>query len=143
MNDFERALQFVLKWEGDLTDPSPGYDGNDETHHGIDESKNPDLEVENLTDEQIREIYRKRYWTPCRCDTLCCPECLVVFDTAVNCGVSRAQKWLRDADQIGYREILLKRIAHYTTLAKNTKYRVYFRGWMNRVMDLYRVACED
>ena len=143
MSQFEKALAFVLKWEGDLTDPSPGYDGDDETHHGIDESKNPDLEVETLTDEQIRQIYKERYWDKLNCDSFYTTEAMIIFDSGVNCGVERTQGWITEADQKGWREILLLRIAHYTKLANNKKYKPYFLGWMNRVVDLYKTVNDN
>lgn len=139
MTDFERSLAFTLKWEGGLTTDSGGL-----TKYGISQKSYPDLDIANLTLEQAKEIYKRDYWDAMKCDTFMFPECMVLFDSSVNCGETQTKKWLIESEQNGgWRNILLLRIAHYTTLAKNTKYRGYFQGWMNRVMDLYRTVSED
>lgn len=134
MTDFERSLAFTLKWEGEFTTDSGGL-----TKYGISQKSYPDLDIANLTLEQAKEIYKRDYWDAMKCDTFMFPECMVLFDSSVNCGETQTKKWLIESEQNGgWRNILLLRIAHYTTLAKNTKYRGYFQGWMNRVMDLYK-----
>lgn len=137
MTDFDRDIEFVLKWEGDLTTDSGGL-----TRWGISQKSYPDLDIANLTLEQAKAIYKEDYWDKLKLDTFCWPESQILLDCAINCGVSRTIGWLNQAEQKGWREILLLRILHYTTLAQKPKYQPYFRGWMNRTMDLYRLVSE-
>ena len=129
--NFEKALAFVLKWEGGET-----YDTGGHTKFGISKNAHPDIDIENLTIEQAKEIYKRDYWDKMQLDNADNIADIIIFDSAVNCGVNRTIGFLSESED--WKDILLQRIAHYTTLAQKPKYRVYFVGWMNRVMDLYR-----
>jgi hypothetical protein len=132
--NFEKALGFVLKWEGGLVDPSPGRDGNDETNLGIDESFHPNIEVEELTLERAKKIYRTEYWLAAGCDKIASPLDIVVFDTAVHCGVTRAVGWLGLTHRIP--DYLFMRLGHYSRTSRPND--IYLRGWLNRVVDLWK-----
>ena len=135
MTDFDKAIEFVLKWEGGLTTDTGGL-----TKYGISQNAYPDLDIANLTLDQAKAIYKEDYWDKLHCDNFYTTEAIVLFDCGVNCGVARTIEWLGKAEQKGWREILLLRIAHYTNLAQKPKYQPYFRGWMNRTMDLYKLV---
>jgi len=139
MTDFDRSITFILKWEGDLTSDTGGL-----TRWGISQKSYPDLDIANLTLEEAKAIYKKDYWDAMKCDTFMFPECMVIFDSAVNCGVTRTKLWVAESEQNGgWRNILLLRISHYTKLANDKKYKPYFLGWMNRVMDLYKTVNDN
>ena len=135
--NFEKSIDFVLKWEGGET-----YDTGGHTKFGISKNAHPDIDIVNLTLEQAKDIYKKEYWDKCECDEMSFPEDIVIFDSAVNLGTNKVMSWFEEI-QHDYRNYLLLRIQHYTTLAQSPKYQPYFRGWMNRVMELYRVVSED
>jgi len=59
---------------------------------------------------------------------------MIVFDTAVNCGVKRAKEFM--VKSLGWQDYLFKRIEFYAGL-KTAKY--FLRGWVNRVIDLYKL----
>lgn len=116
MNDFQRAVQFVLWHEtvfakgsyGDfskaVTELVPGDNGG-ATKFGIDQASHPDVDVAKLTLDQATDIYRDSYWVPSRAAELPWPLNLAHFDAAVNCGINRANKILQntvnvDADGI-------------------------------------------
>jgi len=130
--NFEMAIKFVLKWEGGYS-----FDKNDpggETKYGISKKSYPTLDIKNLTLEKAKEIYYQNYWLKADCDKLFFPFNIIMFDTSVNCGVSRAKKlWV---GSLGWQEFLLKRIEFYAGL-KTAKY--FLRGWVNRVIDLYNL----
>jgi len=138
MADFDRAIDFVLKWEGGLTSDTGGL-----TKYGISQKAYPDLDIANLTLEQAKAIYRKDYWDAIKGDIFMWPENIVLFNAAVNCGVSKALEWLGQAEQKGWREIMLSQISYYTKLAYSKKYKPYFLGWMNRTMDLYKLVNDN
>jgi lysozyme family protein len=130
-DNFPKAVDFILAHEGtysnDLGDPGG------ETHWGISKRAYPNLDIKNLTRDQAIEIYRKDYWQKCGCDAMPWPMDLIVFDSAVNCGPIRALYWLRQqADPTAY---LFLRLAHY---AVQRGAAIYLRGWLNRVIDLYK-----
>ena len=128
--DFEKALKFVLKWEGGYSnDPR---DPGGETKFGISKRSYPKLDISKLTIEQARKIYYENYWLKAGCDDLPFPFNIVVFDTAVNMGRRRAIELLNTYND--WRDYLLKRLYTYS---KFKLAKLYFRGWANRVLDLY------
>ena len=128
--DFDKALKFILKWEGGYSnDPR---DPGGETKFGISKRSYPELDISKLTLEQAKEIYYQNYWLKAGCDELPFPFNIVVFDTAVNMGRRRAIEFLNAYND--WRDYLLKRIVFYSK-CKNAK--IYIRGWVNRVVDLY------
>lgn len=135
-NDFDKALKFVLKWEGGYSnDPN---DPGGETKFGISKRSYPELDISKLTLEQAKEIYYQNYWLKSGCNELPFPFNIVVFDTAVNMGRRRAMEFLNAYND--WRDYLLKRIVFYSK-CKNAK--IYIRGWVNRVVDLYILIKEE
>jgi len=100
---FLECLQFVLKWEGGLTqDPD---DRGGRTFRGVTQAtydryrkvkKLPLRDVAQMSEDEMREIYYTFYWFPAKCHLLPKPLDLVHFDTAVNMGVGRAGKFLQE-----------------------------------------------
>jgi len=128
--DFEKAIKFVLKWEGGYSnDPN---DPGGETKYGISKRSYPELDISKLTLKQAKEIYYQNYWLKTSCDELPFPFNIVVFDTAVNMGRRRAIELLNAYND--WRDYLLKRLYAYS---KFKQAKIYFRGWANRVLDLY------
>jgi lysozyme family protein len=57
----------------------------------------PKRQVINIASDEIEDIYRDNYWSPCRCDDLPAGVDYAVFDFAVNSGVNRACRYLQRA----------------------------------------------
>jgi len=96
LNDFKKALDFTLQWEGSyVNDPD---DKGGETKWGISKRAYPEVDIKNLTREEALRIYQRDYWIAAGCDSLSYPMNVVVFDSAVNCGVARAKAWLRASE---------------------------------------------
>lgn len=130
MKDFNKALKFVLRWEGGYTnDPN---DPGGETKYGISKRSYPELDISKLTLKQAKEIYYQNYWLKAGCDGLPFPFNICVFNCAVNCGVKRAKGFINPYND--WRDYLFKQIEYYTNL-KNFKY--FGRGWINRTIDLF------
>ena len=135
MKDFDKAVEFVLEHEGDYSnDPQ---DPGGETNFGISKRSYPELDISKLTLKQAKEIYYKNYWLECGCDDLPYPFDIVVFDTAVNMGKRRALEFLDAYND--WRDYLLKRLYTYS---KFKQAKLYFRGWANRTLDLYKLINE-
>jgi len=136
-SEFKKAVEFVFKWEGGYSnDPN---DPGGETKFGISKRSYPELDISKLTLEQAKKIYYENYWLKSGCQNMEYPLNLVVFDTAVNMGRRRAEKIYDEAFGSGWRGYLLLRLYTYSRfkLAK-----IYFRGWSNRVLDLYKTIEE-
>lgn len=144
--DFEMALKFVLRWEGFISD-----DPNDKgglTIWGISarSHKKAVLEMKKLIDkgkkseafEICKKIYYEVYWLKSDCERMDFPLNIVVFDTAVNMGRSRARTFLKESKT--WRDFLLRRLYTYS---KFKQAKLYFRGWANRVLDLWKMIDEN
>lgn len=134
-NDLKKGLTFVLKWEGGyVNDPN---DPGGETKWGITKRDYPDEDIPNLSRERALEIYANDYWLAAGCDTIPFPYNVAVFDTAVNCGVSRAVGWYQQVK--GVDMFLAYRKQYYTELVnKNPTMVRYARGWWGRLADLQK-----
>lgn len=101
--NFDKMLQFVLKREGGyINDPN---DLGGETNKGITyktynayrKSKNlPARSVKYITDSEVKEIYYNNYYKAVGADKIKNPKlAAIMFDTAVNMGVSKAKTFLQ------------------------------------------------
>jgi lysozyme family protein len=129
---FEKAMEFLLKWEGGyVNDPR---DPGGETKYGISKRSHPNVDIANLTVEQATAIYKRDYWDALNLDAL--PPCfgIAVFDAAVNCGKAKAALW--KVRKGGWREVVIARMNHYVALGKHAKYKPFLLGWLNRLVDL-------
>ena len=107
LSSFDQAYDFLRGHEGGFTDDprdpgnwTGGARGLGEcrgTHYGISAAAYPNLNIRALTVADAKAIYRRDYWDPARGDDLPPPLALLVFDAAVNSGVSRAVRWLQQA----------------------------------------------
>ena len=103
MDRFNRCLVEVLKHEGGYVDhkKDPGGATNLgvtkrvwEEWVGHEVTKD---EIKALTRDDVKPLYRKKYWDVCRCDDLPAGLDYVVFDIAVNLGPRQAAKFLQSA----------------------------------------------
>ena len=107
MSAFEQAFRIVVGEEGSLStdaaDPGNWTGGRcgvgscAGTKYGISAAAYPHLAIASLSVEAAREIYKRDYWDKLRADELPPPLALLLFDAAVNNGVTRAAKWLQSA----------------------------------------------
>jgi hypothetical protein len=133
-SSFDKAVRFVLRAEGGLVEHPADPGGL--TKYGISKRTYPTLDIANLTEAEAIDIYYRDYWTAVGCDDLRYPLDIIVFDSAVNCGVSRVKKWL--VSNPGYIELLFIRLKYYATLSSmKRRYVVFMPGWVMRVVNLY------
>ncbi|MGC8982003.1 MAG: glycosyl hydrolase 108 family protein, partial [Minisyncoccia bacterium] len=97
----------------------------------------PELDIKNLTLDKAKEIYRKNYWEKLGCDKLPYPISIIVFDTAVNMGLSTANELMKKSNG-DPKEFIILRIKRYKEIVlANKKMEKFFIGWINRTIDLY------
>ena len=92
---FDRAVEFVLRFEGDLSDDP--HDPGRITKFGISQKAYPDVDIRALTRREAIELYRRDYWMKCKCDHLPAPLAMILFDSAVNQGPRPAVRMLQQA----------------------------------------------
>jgi lysozyme family protein len=115
-------------------------------------------ELRNISDADLRAIYRRKYWDVVNGDDLPAGLDFVAFDAAVNSGPSRGARWLQlalgvSADgKIGPVTIAAARAANaelaidracderLAFLQRLKTWPTFGRGWGRRVADVRRVA---
>ena len=166
---FETCLEFVLSREGGYSDCH--VDHGKATNKGITQAVYnswnalrglPLDSVRDITDADARDIYKERYWIPCRCDDLPGPLDMIVFDSAVQHGVNRAVKWLQycvmaNADGVIGENTLYslhgfviarrlpevvenymdaRKMFYRNIIANNPTQKFFAKGWANRMSAL-------
>lgn len=107
MTAFDAAFARLIGHEGDYT-ANPADPGNwtggacgqgacKGTRYGVSAAAYPALDIKALTLAEARAIYRRDYWDRIAGDKLPPAVAFVVFDSAVNNGVSRAPRLLQAA----------------------------------------------
>lgn len=72
-------------------------DPGGETKYGISKRSYPNEDIQNLTTERAKELYRRDYWGPACCDLVPDMVRFSLFDAAVNTGPTQAKKLLQRA----------------------------------------------
>lgn len=167
MAGFLRALPFVLRVEGGLSDHAADKGGR--TKAGITQAtydawrEHTDQNrrsVDDITTEEVQAIYHVEYWLAGKCEALPWPLSLAHFDACVNHGPSNA--WMIMQKALGVKadgvpgpvtmqaayaatvepliwRWLKERAAFYANIVKsNPKQSVFLKGWLNRLLDLHR-----
>lgn len=154
MGMFDDALAIVFESEGGFVNDK--YDAGGKTKFGISAAQYPNLNIEALTKDDAKAIYRRDYWNKYRCGEL--PWCFAValFDAVVNHHPENPIKWLQGAigvladGVIGPRTVaashacrnkpealatmLLSRLEHFQ---RQPNYERFKNGWRKR---LYKLA---
>lgn len=179
---FDHALEFVLRWEGGfVNDPK---DPGGATNHGIsfrflknqapelaDIDRNGDIDADDvfaMTEANARRIYRRIFWEGLKLERLPDPLAMLVMDTAVNMGKSRAVRILQKAitafdvdikvdgilgpvtagpgvravaPDLLAREFVVERIRQYAAICKrNETLKRFLHGWVNRTLALHEAV---
>ena len=156
-----QIIKEVLRREGGAKLTKDPDDPGGVTKYGISKRSNPDVDVENLTEDEAVIIYLEKYWKPSKASSL--PESLqdMYFDMVVNFGQRRAVKILQEAcnhknkgkdlvvdGRIGPNtlraskslekdRLLAFRIFHYARICmKNKTLMKYYYGWVRRTIEI-------
>jgi len=167
LDDFNKAFDIIIGVEGGFSD-DPNDNGNwtggvknkgtlKGTKYGVSAAAFPNLDIQNLTIYQAKEIYYKNYWEKAGCQLICIkyPLNILLFDAAVQHDPSDAKKLLQRAlnipedgifgngskNKIAQSNIndlcatyLTTRLKYYQSLRL---WNTYGNGWSNR---LFKVA---
>lgn len=169
--NFERCIPVILTAEGGYSDHPADRGGK--TNMGITESTLNRAysgsivshnNVNALTKDEAKKIYKALYWKPCGADKMDYPLCLLHFDAAVNHGIGGAGKLIqRTVNRIkgpvlaidgavgpatlaalkGMEmkffclELLKTRKEYFEAIVRNNpKQNVFLKGWLNRLEKL-------
>lgn len=121
-NIFDRAIEHAMMYEvgsffkvtpeveeGLINTPAQkkavGYvndplDRGGETKFGVSKNANPDINITTLNWADAKKIYFNRYWLPSHCHELTSKLSILHFDSAVNHGVVRANRFLQEASNV-------------------------------------------
>lgn len=126
----------IMDFEGGSRMTNDPDDPGRLTKYGVSQKAYPNEDIANLTIERAKEIYKRDYWDKVNGDELIYPWDMIMADTAVNCGVSRALKFMEDSSSP--EDFHLERIAFYKMrVERMPNMQKYFRGWVNRVIRLW------
>lgn len=139
MSNFERAFQLIVGEEGGYSnDPQ---DPGGETKFGICKRSYPNVDIQQLTLDQARGIYKRDYWDKLHLDTQPWHIALLMFDAGVNQGVGAASAVYEKVSAKGVEtftvEFQAERALRY---AKLESFQRFGRGWMRRLFRTYREA---
>ena len=155
---FERAVEFVLRYEGEISDSA--MDIGILTKWGI--SSRTFQQVKNpwFSRQDAIEIYKTKFWDSCKCSELPWPPALLLFNAAVNqvpqTAIRLFQKSLGVAvdGAIGPETIQAAQRASVTQLAAELAARCAYQyslhpsvmrfglGWYRRLMACHQLAME-
>lgn len=152
--DFSRAVEFVLEEEGGFVDDP--QDPGGATNWGISQRAYPEINIKALSRDKAIAIYQRDYWD--HLPTLPGRLQFLVFDFAVNAGISRAIKTLQSAIGVNpdgefgpISRSALRKIPEITACTLYTAERCYAyghfagfprfgRGWMRRTVRAFHEA---
>lgn len=137
---FKKALNFVLRWEGGFSNNPHDLGGatnkgiTQNTYNAWRKSKGlPPQDVIKITDDEVEKIYFERYWTPAGCSKMSGKFAVLVFDTVVNMGLSRANEFLKAAEWKHPEKFIQARETKYREFAKYGNQKIFLKGWLNRL----------
>jgi len=137
MPDFEKAFLLTVAFEGgDSNDPD---DRGGRTRYGISQRAYPDLDISKLTLEDAKALYRRDCWDKCGCDRMNDQRhAEIVFDIAVNMGVSAAKELLMETLKIDAfaMAMAVKRIKRYVRICQaKPSQKKFLLGWICRALN--------
>lgn len=99
------------------------------TKYGIAASAYPEMDIENLTLEQARDLRKRKYWDTCGCDSMSWERALCVYDCAINQGEG-AEELLAKRAGADVVEFMTQRALRY---AANTRVSEFGHSWFHRL----------
>lgn len=158
MIPFDRAVEFILRFEGDISDDPKDSGGL--TKFGISQKAYPDLDIRSLTREDAIGLYRRDYWDRCNCSQMPAPLAFILFDSAVNQGPTAAIRLLQKSLEVradgvvgaetiaasfrlplrnAVAEFIARRAYQYALHPDVTRFGL---GWFRRLSECHQIALE-
>ena len=140
--NWTKIIDKTIQWEGGWSDHP--IDKGGKTKYGISQRAYPKLNLEKLTVEQAKAIYKKDYFDPLQLEGLSDRLAWKVFDIAVNQGVGTAVRFAQKAEVFNmavdedvrmFRLVEMQTRRYASLVRSNPEYSVFIVGWVNRAFD--------
>lgn len=159
MADFNQAINKTLKHEGGDTFTYDATDRGGATKYGISQKAYPDVDIQNLTEIQAKEIYQRDYWNRVRGDDINSQTVAEnIFDACVNMGVGGGSKLVQTSlgidpadgiigsqslqvinsadEELFLAKFALAKMRRYAELCTaDSSQKKYLLGWLNRTLE--------
>lgn len=157
--NFDQAFDRLIGHEGQYVNNR--HDPGGETNWGISKRSYPDVDIEHLTRNAAKAIYRVDFWDRIQADRMPASVAFQVFDFAVNSGIGTAVRYLQKAvgvaddghwgpvsqsalEQMSETDLLLRLNAHRLLFMTSLLHWPQFgRGWARRIANNLLYAAED
>lgn len=148
-SNFRRSLKEVLRWEGGYVNHPKDPGGA--TNRGVTQAVYNDYlrdgglpiqSVRNITEEEVADIYHRRYWNAVGADRLPTGVDYATFDYGVNSGPSRALRYLGKSMKKGDSVATIKALcsSRMGFLRGIGTFAVFGKGWGRRVASVEATA---
>jgi lysozyme family protein len=165
VNDFDKCLSYTLNEEGGYAELA----GDEITNHGVQKSTWEDWvghkvtkeDMKQLSQSDVKPVYKERYWDVARCQSLWYPLNLCVFDFAVHSGPKTASsqlqfavgvqrdgiigpKTLKAINDLPKKEVIERYMQKRLEYASSAKlWNLYRKGWEARFNRLKKFALSE
>ena len=158
----QKVFPHTMKWEGGGKLHNVAGDSGGWTIYGVAWNYNKEHfenfeQFKNMTLEQAAAFAFVQYYLPLSPENLKSSVKLLAFDISYNMGQSKAVKYLQEcagviADgQLGPKSkaalskvtpecLQSKRVAYYNALNRQVKFQKFYKGWMNRANDVFKIT---
>jgi len=158
----KKVFPYTMKWEGGGKLHNVAGDSGGWTIYGIAWNFNKEYfsnfdAFKNISEEHAAMFAFANYYLKLYPENLKSNVKLLAFDIAYNMGVGKAVQYIQEcagvtADgKIGPNTkakmtnvtvdcLQAKRVAYYNALNKQTKFQKFYKGWMNRANDIYKIT---
>lgn len=149
--DFKKALNFIKKIEGGYVNHKADKGGKTNlgitqaTYDEYNKKHNIDIKsVKDITEKEAAKIYYEDYWKKSGAKDLKDKSIsLMLFDSAVNHGVSRARKYYKQSGG-NYDKFYQPRKDYYDKrIIEKPSQKVFHKGWINRIEQLQNYRKEN
>ena len=143
-DNFTKMMKYILKFEGGFTMIDPGG-----TNYGIMQVNYNSYRASHsmkkqsvlfISTSEVYELYYYDYYLKSGSDTLNICLSFVNFDTAINCGIGQAAKFIKKVLMLPDRENAVKYITLrdqlYSWLAIHKNKQRFLKGWLNRTKEI-------
>jgi len=135
MINFDKAVEWILKWEGGDKITNDPNDRGKLTKYGISQKSYPKYDIKKLTLPEAKTIYKRDYWDKIDGDKIDPKRAMALFNAAVNQGVGRASIYA--ATTQSWQDVIVACEDKYRRIVvANPTQKKFLKGWLNRLDDL-------
>ena len=158
----KKVFPYTMKWEGGGKLHNVAGDSGGWTIYGIAWNYNKEYfkdfnEFKNISEEHAAMFAFANYYLKISAQFLSKTVKLLAFDIAYNMGTGRAIQYIQECAGVTADGIIgnntranmskvtadclqNKRVAYYNALNKQTKFQKFYKGWMNRANDIFKIT---